>query len=75
MSIHIVNEPVANNIVRIIRENGIKQSFVAMRIGCSKQELNDMLNGRRIIKVNDVPKICSALGVGIDELFRENEAV
>lgn len=45
------NKPVAENIMRIIREKGLKQTFVAKNAGYTPQMLNDMLTGRRIIKV------------------------
>ena len=52
------NKPVAENILRIIREKGLKQTFVAKNAGYTPQMLNDMLTGRKIIKVNDA--ICLA---------------
>ena len=51
------NKPVAENIMRIIREKGLKQTFVAKNAGYTPQMLNDMLTGRRIIKVS-VRKRC-----------------
>lgn len=48
------NKPVAENIMRIIREKGLKQTFVAKNAGYTPQMLNDMLTGRRIIKVTPV---------------------
>lgn len=78
MDIKQLNAPVAENVKRIIAESGIKQLAVAKRIGCTPQELTDMIYGRRIIKINDVPKISAALGVEIGTLFRpiqEAEAV
>lgn len=78
MDIKQLNAPVAENVKRIIAESGLKQLAVAKRIGCTSQELTDMIYGRRIIKINDIPKISSALGVDISTLFRpihEAEAV
>lgn len=69
MDIKELNSPVAENVKRIIAETGIKQIVVAKRIGCTSQELTDMIYGRRIIKINDIPKISSALGVEISTLF------
>lgn len=63
------NKPVAENIMRIIREKGLKQTFVAKNAGCTPQMLNDMLTGRRIIKVSDVVRICPILGVDANYLF------
>jgi len=70
MDIKQLNTPVAENVKRIIAESGLKQLAVAKRIGCTSQELTDMIYGRRIIKINDVPKISAALGVDISTLFK-----
>lgn len=73
MNIKQLNSPVAENMKRIIAEDDLKQLAVAKKIGCTPQELTDMIYGRRIIKVNDVPRISLALGVNIDTLFRRAE--
>ena len=69
MNIKKMNAPVAENIKRLLVATGMKQYIIAQRIGCTAQELTDMIYGRRIIKASDIPKISAALGVGIDELF------
>ncbi len=69
MDIKQLNSPVAENVKRIISESGMKQHIIAKRIGCTSQELTDMMYGRRIIKISDIPKFCSALGVDIGSLF------
>ena len=73
MNIKQLNSPGAENMKRIIAEADLKQLAVAKKIGCTPQELTDMIYGRRIIKVNDVPRISFALGVNIDTLFRRAE--
>lgn len=74
MDIRQLNSPVAENVKRIISESGMKQHVIATRIGYTSQELTDMIYGRRIIKINDVPKISAALGVDIGTLFRPLQA-
>ena len=69
MNIKQLNAPVAENVKEIITKSGLKQIVIADRIGCTPQELTDMLCGRRIIKVNDIPKITMALGVEVGALF------
>lgn len=59
-----------DNIARIINERGMKQGAVAERAGYSKQQLSDMLNGRRIIKPCDALAIANTLGVTMNELFK-----
>ena len=78
MNIKKLNEPVAENVKRIIKGKGLKQCAIAQRLGCTPQDLTDMLGGRRIIKVKDVSKFAAALDVSIGELFcnaDEKEAV
>lgn len=65
-----MNYPVANNVSRIIDEKGLKQVYVAEKAGYSKQMLNDMINGRRLMKVKDVINLKNVLNVSYDELYR-----
>lgn len=69
MSIQEYNSPVAKNISRIVDNQGLKQRAVAKRANLTTQEMNDMINGRRIIKPRDIPLIAAALGVTPNELF------
>lgn len=69
MTISECNSPVAENIQRIIRENGLKQVYAAEKAGYTAQMLNDMLVGRKIIKACDVIRICTALGVDANSLY------
>ncbi len=69
MTISECNAPVAENIQRIIREKGLKQMYVAEKAGYTAQMLSDMLAGRKIIKVCDVIRICTALGVDANSLY------
>ena len=69
MRIADFNSPAADNISRMIEKNGLKQVYVAEKAGYKAQELNDMLNGRRLIKACDVPRIALALGVEINEIY------
>lgn len=54
MQIAECNAPVAKNIAGVIENKGLKQVYIAEKAGYSPQELNDMLNGRRLIKANDM---------------------
>lgn len=71
MQIAKYNAPAAENISRLIEEKGLKQVYVAEKAGYKAQELNDMLNGRRIIKVCDIPKIARALGVSENDIYKD----
>ena len=69
MSIRNNNRPVADIVVRIIYELGLKQRAVAEKAGFEAQAFSDMMNGRRLIKLCDVVLIAEALGVTPNELF------
>lgn len=52
---------------KAINQKGLKQASVATKAGYSAQELNDMLNGRRIMRAADIASIINVMGeFGID---------
>ena len=63
MTINEMNFPANTGISKIIKEKGFKQTYVAESAGYTPQELSDMLNGRRLIKACDIPRIAKALGI------------
>lgn len=69
MNIEECNQPVAKNIQRIIRNQGLKQCAVAERANLSLQAMNNILNGRRIIRPREIARLALALGVAPNELF------
>ncbi len=75
MQIADYNAPAADNISRLIEKKGLKQVYVAEKAGYKAQELNDMLNGRRLIKVCDIPKIALALDVEINDIYESGKEV
>lgn len=70
MTISECNSPVAENIQQIIRENGLKQTYIAEKAGYTTQMLSNMLVGRKVIKACDVIRICMALGVDANTLYK-----
>ena len=62
---------VQQNIIRIIDEKGLVKKGVAARAGMTKQALSDVIAGRKVIRADMVPTLARALGVGVMELFRE----
>ncbi|HJA33227.1 MAG TPA: helix-turn-helix domain-containing protein [Candidatus Mediterraneibacter merdigallinarum] len=73
MRIADFNAPAADNISKLIEEKGLKQVYVAQKAGYKAQELNDMLNGRRLIKACDVPRLALALNVEINEIYESGK--
>lgn len=66
------NSNLTISVKEIIKEQGLKQCVVAKRAGFSERKFSDMLNGRYIAKADDIPAICSALGITPNELFKCN---
>lgn len=64
-----MNTAVIPNIRNIIDERGLKQYAVAKKAGYTKQQFNNLLNGRRIITDADIYKITRALEVTPNDLF------
>ncbi len=68
-----MNSIVAPNIAGIIAEKCLKQSAVAKKAGYSRQQFNDMLKGRKVIRDTDIAKIAIALEVDANALFGKME--
>ena len=51
------NSIVAIQLKKAITQKGLKQASIASKAGYSAQELNDMLNGRRIMRAVDIASI------------------
>lgn len=52
----------AQRILKYINENGIKQTYVARKIGMNVKLLNDKLHSRARITADEIELICWALG-------------
>jgi hypothetical protein len=57
------NQSVADNVIRLISEKGLKQKGVAEKEGYTEQMLSDMLNSRKIVRIIDAVKLRGALEV------------
>lgn len=60
-----INKTIKNH----IEENAKKQSIVADRAGIRRDVFNRIINCKRPVYADEVPGICSALGVTVDALF------
>ena len=69
MTIAESNSPVAEGIALIISQTGVRQSFVAQKAGYTDQMLSDMLNGRKVIRACDVPRLAMALSVTTNDIY------
>lgn len=59
------------NIKDIIVSKGLKQSFVAKQAGFNSQSFSDILNGRKLLRVEHLPELADALEVEIEDFFRK----
>lgn len=60
---------------KIIKDKGMKQVYVAEKAGYTAQELNDMLNGRRLIKACDILKLATVLEVTANDIYEAGKEV
>ena len=68
-----MNDIVAPNVKRIIKDRCLKQGAVAKKAGYSEQQFSAMMNGRKIIKDIDILRIATALSVEAKELFKKGD--
>ena len=68
-----MNGIVAPNIDAIITRKCLKQSAVAEKAGYTRQQFNDMLKGRKVIRDTDIVRIASALEVDVNTLFGKKD--
>lgn len=67
LDIQTSNSVVATRVKEIIKDKGLRQTALAEKAGFTRQEFNDMLNGRRIMRAVDIASIINALkDVGVD---------
>lgn len=63
------NAAVPDNILRIIRENGWTQSFIAKKAGLSVNKFYALAHNWQVLRAKDIEAIASALNVTPNELF------
>ena len=73
MTINEANEPLVKGIKVVIARKGLKNIYVAEKAGFTAQELSDMLNGRRLIKACDVPRLAFAMEVKEGDIYVAGE--
>ena len=60
---------IAQRIYQIMEEKCMKQCLVARAAGYDPKAFNEMLRGRRLIRIEDLQPICKALGITPNDLF------
>lgn len=66
----MVNE----NVCAAVADSGLKQKFIADRIGVSEPVFSAMLSGRRKIDVDEFFSLCQVLQKTPDELYKYTRA-
>lgn len=64
-----MNAAISNNIRAMLKQNGKKQSDLAEAIGVSKQDMNDILTGLRIINAIELHNIANFFHVTMEEMI------
>lgn len=64
---------IAEKMYRVMERKCLKQCLVAKAAGFTAKAFNDMLRGRKVIKSEDLPRICDALGITPNDLFEEED--
>ena len=60
---------VSSRVKQEIENKGLKQSYVAQKIGMNPKTFNGLLNGRKTFDVNYLVPICKAIGLSPNELL------
>lgn len=63
-----------DNIVRIIEKRGLKHKFVALQAGYTPKAFSNMLHGRKLVRPEDIARICEALHTDPNEIYGYREA-
>lgn len=70
-----MNMVIADNIMNCLKKQNIKQTDMVDGIGTTKQTVNKMLNGSRMINAIELKRIADFLGIRMEELTKMPEAV
>ena len=65
-----MNAIIAANILSMLKEQGKKQTDLAEALNVSKQTLNKMLNGTRLINAVELSAIAKYLGVKMEDITK-----
>lgn len=65
----VILNTIIKNTEAIIKDKGLKKKSVAAKAGYSKQQFSNLMNGRKLLKGDDILRIANALEVTPNELF------
>lgn len=58
---------------KLIEEKGIKQKYLAQKMGISERKLSDILNGRKKIDIEIILLFCNTLKIQPNELINTQQ--
>ena len=61
------------NIKRIIDERGLKQTYIARKVGLSANSMSSILAGKRHLRAEELVKIAAVLNVSVQSLVEKIE--
>lgn len=64
-----MNTVFVENVKRIIADKGLKQGYVAEKVGLNAKQFSSLLNGRRCIDANIVVALANELDVTPNDLL------
>lgn len=62
-------EDIINNLIDLVERKKLKKGAIAAKLGLSSQQFSDILHGRKLLRVENIPLIAEALEVDIADLF------
>ncbi|MGM9937132.1 MAG: helix-turn-helix domain-containing protein [Candidatus Ornithomonoglobus sp.] len=65
-----MHEETLQNIKTIIERKGYKKKIIAAKMGYKENQFSDLLNGRRVVKLDDIIQLCDLLEVQPNDLIR-----
>ena len=66
-------EDIISNLKEIIKRKKLKKGAVAAKLGLSSQQFSDILHGRKLLRIEDVPLMAKALDVDIVDIFLDKK--
>lgn len=68
-NIRKLNSSVPDNLKRILKRKGMKQSVFSKALGIPRQRITDIISGRRLVYPSEIMQMAKALDVSPNELF------
>ena len=66
-------EDIISNLKEVIKRKKLKKGAVAAKLGLSSQQFSDIVHGRKLLRIEDVPLMAKALDVGIADIFLDKK--